>query len=509
MDNVSNCRDTLVFLDAVRTRNVTTSFPPADFSSLQQLGLVQFMSSDDFAAATKEVQALGTLRDAILQDGAEHARLTATVAHDVQRTRSILFHFESQQHQAADKEQESQAEAQLRATDADMVAREQAFAQLSAKRSMLDGSSPFSGGYVSLTGLGAMAVRDLGVAMYRAQDDEFSGYWTQAQTVNRELDDLSNQSAGLMSGLAGPLSSVDRSYLWAISIGLAKNAGDPQNKVPTFFQAYQALAPLATNEENRLMSAEILSGSGQSAPASLPTLKALDTTVRGLGVPKESSLGIASILLLGRRADGTFADANLARSLRLTHSYESAALLAVVNKPMDDLAAKFQATRQIFQSWGYEPSEDLELSSAYLTVSDLPIESVGTKLGIIARGLGTYLQYPLVGASILASIPVLEANETLSYLEKAYETLGRRTGPLAQSELICLSIRLLHGIQVASVSELDATAVARAASAGAGFYGGPRFLFVPLIVAHGSYFGTYSGIGGMHPGHVHVGGFTG
>jgi hypothetical protein len=506
---VSNCRDTLAFLDAVRTRNVVTTFPAADFASLQQLGLVQFMTADEYAAATKEVQALGTMRDAILQDGAEHARLAALVDHDVHRTRSLLFHFESQQHQAADKEQESQAEAQLRATDADMATREQTFAQLSAKRSVLDASSPYSGGYVALSGMGAMVVRDMGVAMYRAQDDEFTAYWTQAQSVNRELDDLCNQSAGLMTGLSSSLSSLDRSYLWAIAIGLAKNPGDPAAKVPAFLSSYQALAPLATNQENRLMSAEILAGSGQSASDAVPTLKALDTTVRGLGVPKESSLGVASILLMGRRADGTFADANLLQSLRLTQSYESAALLAVVNRPMDDLATKFVATRQMFQSWGYEPSEDLELSSAYLTVSDLPLEGVGTKLGIIARGLGTYLQYPLVGASILASIPVLEANETLSYLEKAYETLGRRTGPLAQSELICLAIRLLHGIQVASVSELDPTAVARAAAAGQGFYGGPRFIFVPLIVAHGYYFGTYSGIGGMHPGHLHAGGFTG
>ncbi|MCI4361541.1 MAG: hypothetical protein L3J91_07525, partial [Thermoplasmata archaeon] len=244
----------------------------------------------------------------------------------------------------------------------------------------------------------------------------------------------------------------------------------------------------------------------------IPLLRALDTEVRTLGIPNESSLGVASILLLGRRADGSFADSNLVESVRLTRSYESAALLAVVNEPMDTLAAKYNATRLMFQGWGYEPSDDVELSSAYLTVSELPIDTIGTKLGIIARGLGTYLQYPLVGASILASIPVLEANETLNLLEKAYETLGRRTGPLSQPELICLAIRLLHGIQVATVSELDATAaaVARAGGPAPVFVGGPRFFFVPMIVTHGFYFGTYSGLGGAHPGHVHAwGGFSG
>ncbi|MCI4361124.1 MAG: hypothetical protein L3J91_05425, partial [Thermoplasmata archaeon] len=77
-------------------------------------------------------------------------------------------------------------------------------------------------GYVSLTGIGSMALRDLGVAMYRASDEEFPTYWSRAQEVDRELDDLSNQSAGYMTGLTGSLSGVDPSYLWAIAIGLAK-----------------------------------------------------------------------------------------------------------------------------------------------------------------------------------------------------------------------------------------------------------------------------------------------
>ena len=509
---MANCKDTLAFLDSVRLRNVITTFPAADFASLQQLGLVSYLTADQYAQVSKDLEALGSVRDAILRDGAEHARLSAEVQHEANRTRSILFHFENKTRQEQDREQVTRSEGQLQQTDADLLAQEQTFAQLSAKRSLLDSASPYSGGYVGLTGIGAMAVRDLGVALYRASDDEFSAYWAKSQEVNRELDDLSNQAAGYMSGLTGPLSSVDASYLWAIAIGLAKTGGDPRTKVPRFVAAYQGIGPLSSNAENRLMSAEVLSCSEQPLDSDIPLLQGLDQRVRSLGVPQESSLGVASILLLGRRQDGTFADGNLAQMLRITPSYESAALLAVVNAPLDQLTAKFVSTRQIFQGWGYEPSEDVELSAAYLTVSDLPIEGVGTKLGILARGLGTYLQYPLVGASLLASIPVLEANETLNLLEKAYETLGRRTGPLSRPELICLSIRLLHGIQVATVSELDATAAATAAVRGPApmYYGGPRFIFVPMIVAHHGYFGTYSGLGGFHPGHVHAwGGFSG
>jgi hypothetical protein len=108
----------------------------------------------------------------------------------------------------------------------------------------------------------------------------------------------------------------------------------------------------------------------------------------------------------------------------------------------------------------------------------------------------------------------MEANETLSLLERAYELLGQRTGPMSQAELICLAVRLIHGIRVRSVDELDATArAAPAAATGAAraYYPvGPRWFFVPLIVTHGAYYSTFSGFGGPHPGHVHaVGGFAG
>ncbi|MCI4361123.1 MAG: hypothetical protein L3J91_05420 [Thermoplasmata archaeon] len=93
---MANCKDTLAFLDSVRTRSATSALPAADFASLQQLGLVQFLTADQLAALTKEVEGLATIRDAILKDGAEHARLAAETQRETQRTRSILFHFENQ-----------------------------------------------------------------------------------------------------------------------------------------------------------------------------------------------------------------------------------------------------------------------------------------------------------------------------------------------------------------------------------------------------------------------------
>ena len=165
----------------------------------------------------------------------------------------------------------------------------------------------------------------------------------------------------------------------------------------------------------------------------------------------------------------------------------------------------------MFASWGYEPSEDVELSSAYLTVSELPVEGVSTKLAIISKGLHAYLQYPLVASAILAAIPVLEANETLNILEQAYEIVGRRAMPMTPPELICLAVRMVHGVRPQTIQSLDTTATPTASSAARGYYYGPGFFFVPIFIAHGAYYSTYSGIGGAHPGHAHfaAGGFTG
>ena len=247
------------------------------------------------------------------------------------------------------------------------------------------------------------------------------------------------------------------------------------------------------------MSSEILFSLPRPLAEELPTLTPLLRDVKRLGVADDSALGIASILLLGRRADGTLATPYLQQYLQLTRSYQSAALLSIVNLPVPDLAARFQSLRAMFAGWGYHPSEDVELSSAYLTVSELPAEGISTKLAIIAKGLSTYLEYPLVAASVLASLSTLEANETLNLLEHAYEIVGRRAMPMTQPELICLAVRMLHGIRNELVGPLDTTAAAVPVAPRVPGYYGPRFFFVPIIVVHGAYYSTFSGVSGAHP----------
>lgn len=509
---MTTCKDVYAFLTQVANRSVTAPPAAADADLLSRLGLVQFLTGDQFRQLSAEVQTLGAAQAALSQEMASRSRVAGSLELDTEKTHSILFHLHGSDKQAAELQQESQDLAQLRALDADLAQRQAAFNDLVAKRSLFDTLTPVGTGYVGLTGLGALEYRNLGVRLYRVADSPFESYWNQSQRITAELNSLADGGATYFARLAPLLSGADRSYLWAISIGLSKAQPDPSAGAQRFLEAYNAAAGLSGNLENRLMSAEIMFSLPRAIKEQQPLLAGLVGQVRKLGVPSEAALGVSAILLFSQRRDGTFALPSLKSALGITRSYESAALLATLSVDFSGLAAKFQSMHAMFAGWGYQPSEDVELASAYLTVSELPVEGMSTKLSIVARGMSTYLQYPLVAASILSSVSTLEANETLGLLEQAYNIVGRRAGGMTQAELISLAVRMVHGIRNELVGTLDATATARATPPGmAGPYA-PRFFFLPLVVVHGGYFATYSGMGGAHPGHVHGmtgGGFAG
>lgn len=487
---------------------VAAPLPDADLSTLAQLNLVRVLTNDQYAQFVKDVENIYPTQQAIAADQMNRNKLAQDVEEDSKQTHSFLFHLEGKEKQAAKLQAEEQARTALQATTADLTARDQQFNRMVAEKSLLDTLTPVGNQYVGLTGPGLVALRDLGIRMYRVSDLPFAKFWEETIQVDRDLNDVALHGSQYFGTLLVPLRAVDRSSLWATSVGLAKLKPDVSQGAPTFLEAYARIAKISNNEENRLMSAEMLSSLQRSAQDNLPALTELEKEVHHLGVPKEASLGVASILLIGQRADGTFATANLGNFLKVTRSFESAALLAIVNRPFDELSGKFTSLRSMFGGWGFEPSEDVELSSAYLTISDLPAQGISTKLAIITKGMATYLQFPLVASSIMASIPVLEANETLNMLEQAYEIIGRRAMPLSQPELICLAVRMIHGIQPETVAQLDTTATAapvqRVGVSGYGF--GPGFFFLPAVVAYGAYFSTFSGMGGAHPGHAHFGG---
>ena len=83
---------------------------------------------------------------------------------------------------------------------------------------------------------------------------------------------------------------------------------------------------------------------------------------------------------------------------------------------------------------------------------------------------------------------------------------------LERSELISLSVRMIHGIKNQLVKEIDPTAKIMPTPVQFTYVPSNLFFiyYAPLIVAHSSYYSTFSGIGGSHPAHVHgVGGFMG
>ncbi|MGA7861447.1 MAG: hypothetical protein WCB19_06280 [Thermoplasmata archaeon] len=508
---MAKCQDVYTFMTQVANRSVTASLSSPDLATLQQLNLLQLVPADQYAQLAQDVQTLSPAQQTLAEKTVARAQLAEQVRQELEKSHSILFHFEGKDKQSAVLQKEAQDQSALQAADRDLAAEEQEYDRNMGKRALLDTLTPYGGAYVGLTSLGVMSLRDLGTRLYRVSDLPFPSYMGQTQEVDRELNDIANQSAQYFSALSGPLSSADRSYLWAISIGLAKRENDVQKGATGFLDAYNGLRDLAHNDENRLMSAEILTASPRSIGDSLPLLKQLDGTVRHLGIPKESSLGVASIILLGQRGDGTFATDNLQFWLRTTPSYESAALMAIVNRPVDDIGARFAGMRSMFGGWGFAPSEDVELSSAYIAVSDMPMDGLSPKLAVLTKGLGAYLQYPLVASAILASIPVLEANETLQLLEQAYDIIGKRAMPLSQPELIGLAVRMIHGIRAETVTGLDTTATAvPPPPVNFHYMPGMWFFFVPVAVGHGSYFATYGAFGGAHPAHAHaMGGFVG
>ncbi len=511
-DSVSSCNRVAAFLGQVNARSVQAQLPAGDVANLQQLGLVTVLTADQMQQLRQEVGQLQQAQLQIAQERDQRTEAADRIADDTRKTHSVLFHLEGVDREHAVLERLDQEQSALKSVDADLAKRQQDFAQLLLKKSVLDLATPYDSSFIAITPVGRLALRDLNVALYRVGDAEFPVYWNQAKSIDDSLHAIANGAALVCQPLATSLANVDLSYLWAVSIGLVKEGGDPQQRLRSFLDAYGGVTPLSTNLENRLMSAEILSVLPTGVPDALANLKPILPQVGSLGIPHDSALGVASILLLGRRADGTYATDPLRQFLGVTRSYESAALLAVVNRPFDELVQQFQSIRSLFASWGYSSSEDTELSSAYLSLSQLPVETVRTKVAILARGISGYLAYPLVAAAILASIPVLEANETLNLLEKAYEILGQRTGPMSQAELISLAVRMVHGVDVRSVDELDPTRAKPPPAPAFSYAGYPPIFWVPVFVTHGVYYSTFSGIGGAHPGHVHAwggGGFGG
>jgi hypothetical protein len=519
------CSATRAFLSQISDRQ--ESIAPVSSTDLDYLttnGYLLRTSNEDHDKGVSEVAKLTQMVTQVQAASVAEEQAKAALGQDEQKEHSFLFHFEGREEKTELQGRIEDETAVLTREESELKSMETNVNSLIQEKSMIDRMVRYDGGYLSLTGLGTVILNDLNVRNYRVADQEFPDFLTEIKATYAELRSIADRAASCVNlASAGHSESDDddqgdssggsRSLLWGTAIGVAKLQGDAGQIGERFATAVNDLQRFDSTLPNKLMAAEVLTALGNQGLQNLESvLTDLDKQLRHLGVPKELSVGVAATIIAGRRFDGTYPTDRFTQFRGLTQSYEAAAILAVMNVPTDELTSKFQAFRSMFVSWGYMASEDTEISSAFLAIGELAVNEVQDKLKYIVEQLRNYLEYPLVAAAILASIPVFEAHEVLDLMEKAVTLLSAYAAGLERSELVALAVRMIHGVRNELVREIDPTA--RIAQTPIQFTYSPHpGLFIwyhPVIVAYSAYHATFSGMGGFHPAHSHgVGGFAG
>jgi hypothetical protein len=516
------CSAVRTFFSQIAEKSVSMQIPQADIDFLTSSGYVSVMQKEEYDEALVEISDLEKLNEQLMRERDEAESARALLEEEEGRTHSILFHFESSDKRKAELERAENQRNVFLKEEADVNEVDSKLKEHLQKKSMIDRMVQYNGRYISLTGLGVITLNDLNIRNYRISDMEFSAFIQERMATYSELRSIADKGKFYVSVLETEFPETDPSQLWSVSIGLGKLQGDPNQINQRFLLSLGIAQHFKSNLENKMMAAEIMTAC-KANPSEMPTnsdLQSLAESLVGLEkkarkdahVPKELSVGVAATILFARRYDGTFPIDKLVEFSKMTLSSESAAILSVLDVPLDQISNKFVQFKSLFGFWGYEESEDTDLASAYLAISDFTRDEVKDKMNIILNGLRNYLEYPLVATAILTSIPTLEANETLDLMEKACTLLGVFAPSLERSELISLSVRMIHGIKNELVKELDPTA--KIAETPIQFAHAPSTVFfpyyTPLILAHSYYHSTFSAFGGAHPAHVHgFGGFTG
>jgi hypothetical protein len=403
------------------------------------------------------------------------------------------------------------------------------------EKSTIDRMVQYGSGYVSLTGVGTVILNDLSVRNYRVADEEFPDFLAEVKATYAELRSIADRASSYVGvverlvpafepggqdsiiGEEGQGTPRSVSPLWASAIGVAKLRGDPIEIGERFADALGMLIPAEPSNQNmpgRLMAAEVITAlEGQTVTTLYTTLAKIEMELSAHdSVPADLSPGIAAAIMAGRRYDGTFPFDRFRQAKQLTTSFEAASILAVLNVDFQGMSSKFQQFRSTLTSWGYMSSLDTEIASAFLAIGELGADEVGEKMKYIVEQLKNYLEYPLVAAAILASIPVFEAHEVLDLMEKAVTLLSGYTRGLERSELVALAVRMIHGVRNELVKEIDSTAKITETPVQFTYpvHPGLFIWYHPVIIAHSYYHGTFGGMGGFHPAHSHgIGGFAG
>jgi hypothetical protein len=500
---------------------------PADLHYLFSNGYILKASKQDHDEGVDKVARLSQMIDQLHVEREEADQAAAALQQDERKEHSFTFYFEGKEEKEELRESIQRKTAGAAKEESDVREVGAKVNELIQEKSMIDRMIPYDGGYLALTDLGRLVLNDLNVRNYRVADQDFPGFLTEIKAtyaelrymadaatyhvllLRREVPELEEEghpqdggaAEGVQPGVEAP------SLLWSVSIGLAKLRGDAGQIGERFTRAFDAVRGLDSSTANKLMAAEIITAIGSQDVQGLGSaLNSLDEQLRHQQhVPDEQCAEVAATILAGRRYDGTYPIDRFPPFRQLTSSYEAASILAILNVPYDGLASKFQGFRSMFASWGYMTSEDTEIASAFLAIGELDADEVGEKLKYIVEQLKNYLEYPLVAAAILASIPVFESHEVLDLMEKAVTLLSGYTRGLARSELVALAVRMIHGVRNELVRQIDSTAKITPTPIQFTFPPNPGFFFWyrPVIIAHSSYLLRFGGMGGFHPAHSH------
>jgi hypothetical protein len=498
-------------------------------------GYVLRTSKEEYDKGVAEVATLSQMIAQVDTESAEEKQANATLQQDERAEHSFKFHLEGMKEKDELRQKVQSETAVVSKEESELMSMEAKVNGFIQEKSTIDRMVTYDGEYLSLTGLGTVILNDLNVRNYRLADLEFPDFLTEIKATYAELRSIADTASssviylrfrvadmlGLEEDESSPSPSVAQghpvaqvpSLVWSIAIGLAKLQGNPEQIKDRFTRALDAIQSFDSTPPNKLMAAEIMtSASTQDVQDLASDLKVLDKQLRDQNVPEESTVGVAATIMAGRRFDGTYPMDRFTQFRQLTSSFEAASILADLNVSYDELTSKFEAFRSMFTSWGYTTSEDTEIASAFLAIGELGKDEVEEKLKYIVEQLMNYLQYPLVAAAILASIPVFEAHEVLDLMEKAVTLLSAYTAGLERSELVALAVRMIHGVRNELVKEIDSTAKIAETPIQFTYPFHPGFFiwYGPVIIAHSYYHATFSGLGGFHPAHSHgVGGFAG
>ena len=517
------CSEVRAFLSQVNYREQfasVTPIPSADIDYLSANGYIMRTNKEDYDKGVGDVARLSQMSAQMNAERAEEEQAAATVQKDERKEHSFLFHFEGKEakdevSQKVQNENDvvSKEESELSAIEANVN-------ELIQKKSTIDRMVPYGNGYLSLTGLGSLVLNDLDVRNYRVADEEFSDFLTEFKSTYDELRSIADKATSYVTLLKPKIPNLEDeerpnvnhddlghptvkapSLLWSTALGLAKLQGDTNQIGEKFIQAFNSLQGFDSTTPNKLMAAEMMTAANQDLQSLESALRDFDKQMKDQGVPKELSAGVAATIMAGRRYDETYPMDRFVQFKQLSPSYEAAAILAVMNLSYADVSAKFQLFKDMFTGWGYMESEDTEIASAFLTIGELNQNEVFEKLRYIIEQLHNYLQYPLVAAAILASIPVFESHEVLDLMEKAVTLLSGYARGLERSELVALAVRMIHGVRNELVKDIDPTAKISETPVQFtyGWHPGFFYWYCPIIVAHSSYHSTFSGMGRVPP----------